>query len=192
MDTFCSRDYKLTSFTPFPTHDTMESTIQNTALHTRYRCIITAKHEALTVPSFNWDPDGSGIEIRDQLAHKARHRQWWRWLSPVQDTTQPMTNIAYDRSRWVQDDINYFQWLQSTTGHRRSRDCTPERVNSRRKPRELTPNDAQGASPTLKTMITSTRPFLRVNWARSPVQAPLNAAISRPRRSQTIYESAQL
>jgi len=27
----------------------------------RYRSIITAKHEVLTVPSFNWAPDGSGV-----------------------------------------------------------------------------------------------------------------------------------
>jgi len=42
----------------------MESTIENTALQTRYRSIITAKHEALTVPSFNWAPDGSGVEVK--------------------------------------------------------------------------------------------------------------------------------
>jgi len=63
------------------------------------------------------------------------------------------------------------------------------------------PNGAQGASPTLKTMITSTRPFLRVNGARSPVQAPtmgvviipLNAEISKTKGEvETIYESAQL
>jgi len=28
---------------------------------------------------------------------------------------QPTTNIAYDQSRCVQDDINYLQWLPSTT-----------------------------------------------------------------------------
>jgi len=50
-------------------------------------------------------------------------------------------------------------------------------------------------------MITSTRPFLRVNGAWSPVQAPkmdgvivpLNAAISKTKgEAETIYQSAQL
>jgi hypothetical protein len=41
-------------FTPFPTRDTMKSTIENTALQTRYRSIIPAKHRALIIPSFNW------------------------------------------------------------------------------------------------------------------------------------------
>jgi len=81
--------------------------------------------------------DDRGVKLRDQLAHKAHLRQWTRQLSWVQDTTEPMTKIAYDRSRWVQDDINYFQWLQSTTGHRRTLDCTPEHINSRRKAIEL-------------------------------------------------------
>ena len=40
-------------FIPFPTRDTMESTIENTALQTRYRSIMTAKHGALIIPSFN-------------------------------------------------------------------------------------------------------------------------------------------
>ena len=39
-------------FTPFPTRDTMESTIEKTALQTGYRSIITAKHTALIIPSF--------------------------------------------------------------------------------------------------------------------------------------------
>ena len=75
--------------------------------------------------------------MRDQLAHKARRWQWrWSWFR-LHDITQPMNNITYDRSRWVQDDINYFEWLQSTTGHRRCRDCHPKCANSQWKPSEL-------------------------------------------------------
>jgi len=39
----------------------MEPTIQNTAFQKIYRSIITAKHEVLTVPSFNWAPNDSGV-----------------------------------------------------------------------------------------------------------------------------------
>jgi len=35
-------------------------------------------------------------------------------------------------------------------------------------------NGPHGALPTLKTTIMSTRPFLRVNWARSPVPSTYN------------------
>jgi len=40
-------------FTPFRMRDTIESTIGNTALQTRYGIIITVKHRALIVPSSN-------------------------------------------------------------------------------------------------------------------------------------------
>jgi hypothetical protein len=40
-------------FTPFPTCDIIESTIENTALQTIYRSIITAKHRTLIIPSLN-------------------------------------------------------------------------------------------------------------------------------------------
>jgi len=40
--------------TPFPTCDVTKSTIENTAIQTGYRRIITAKHRALIVPSSNW------------------------------------------------------------------------------------------------------------------------------------------
>ena len=83
------------------------------------------------------EPDDSEVEIREQWAHMARQRQWRQLLPQLQDSTQPMTYIAYDRSRWVQDNINHQQLLQSTTGHRRSRDCTSEHINSHRKLREL-------------------------------------------------------
>jgi len=51
-------------------------------------------------------------------------QQWRQLLSQVQDTTQPMTKISYDQSRWVQNDSNDSQRLQSTTGHHRCCDCT--------------------------------------------------------------------
>ena len=95
-----------------------------------------------------------------------------------------MTKIAYDRSRWLEDNINYFQWLQLTTGHRRSRNCTPERVNSRRKPRELRDQLAQKARRRHRRWWSWVRD--KINWVRSPAPAPtmdrvilpLNAAIS--------------
>ena len=40
-------------FTPFRRRDTIKSTIENTALQTRYGSIITVKHRALIVPSSN-------------------------------------------------------------------------------------------------------------------------------------------
>jgi len=96
-----------------------------------------------------------------------------------------MTKITYNRSRWVQDDINYFQWLQSTTGHRRICDSTPERVNSRRsRVRQI---GTQGMMPTLKMMITSTRPFLQVNWAWSPAKAPSMDGVTLPLNAVTSW-----
>jgi len=66
-------------------------------------------------------------------------------------------NIGYDQSRWVQDDINYFQWLRLTAGHQRSCDCTPEPVNSQWKPIELRDELALKAS-----VSNGSRPALQV------------------------------
>jgi hypothetical protein len=38
--------------------------METTFLETRYRNIITAKHEALTIPLFNSTTDGSGVEFK--------------------------------------------------------------------------------------------------------------------------------
>jgi len=59
----------------FLTRNTLESTIDNTAPQTRFRRIIIVKHKVLTAPSFNSASDGSGVQSRDQLAHKTRNRK---------------------------------------------------------------------------------------------------------------------
>jgi len=149
----------------------MVSTIQNTALQMRYRSMITAKHHALIIPWFNWAPWQQRSSARRTMAHKARHRQRWWWLSPKSSRRHQILPMA-------------------AIDHR-----TPENTQLPPCPHQFTaetyraqrPNGAQGASPTLKMMIMSTGPFLQVNWARLPVQAPtidgvtlpLNAAISR-------------
>jgi len=98
-----------------------------------------------------------------------------------------MTEIAYDLSRPVQDDTNYFQWQQSTTGHWRTCDYTPECVNARWKPRDLRDQMVHKGHHRHWRWLSRVQVFLQVNWARSPSQAPIldgvtlpvNAAISK-------------
>jgi len=118
-------------FTPFPKRDTTESTIEDTALQTRYRSIIHAKHRALIIPSVNW---GTWWQQRVQRPSGARG------VSPAIRTsitstwhnfpTLPTREIEYDRSNWVRT------------------------------------------------------PFLQVNLARSPVQAPTMDSVILPLNRQ--------
>jgi len=180
----------------------MESTIQNTALQTWYRSIITAKHEAFFIPSFNW-----ALWRQRSWAQRPIGAQG---ASPAINTTTIMStghHQANDKNgiRSIQMSSRRHQLLPKATIDNR----TPE--NSRLHPwtRQFTaetyraqrPNGAQGASLKLKTMITSTRPSLRVNGARSPVEAPtmdgvvipLSATISKTKGdAEMIYQSAQL
>jgi len=112
---------------------------------------------------YSIEPDCSKVEITEQLAPTAHYQQWRQLVSQPQDTVQSTTKIAYNRSRRVQHDINYFQWLQATTGHLRSHNYIPERAHSRRKLRELRDKLAHKARHRHRRWWSQVQAFLHVN-----------------------------
>ena len=102
-------------FTPFPMPDTIESTIENTALQTRCRSIIPAKNCALIIPSFNWDT---------WLQRKVQRPIGAQDASPAMTTfttitgreypTLPMSETEYTRSNWVRTPFWAGNWAQSS------------------------------------------------------------------------------
>jgi len=140
-----------------------------------------------------WRIDDSIIQLstswqriwdQDQLAHRASHRHWRRLLSRVQDTTQPMTKIPYDWSRWVQDDINYFEWLQWTTD-------TGAVATAPMNKRVTNIEDDDHEYKTIPTSQLSAIINPSTNNGQSDL-SPECRNIEHPRRSQdTISESAQ-
>ena len=109
-------------FTPFPTCDTIEWTIENTALQTSYRSIITATHRALIIPSLDWAT--------------WRQRSWVQRPIGARGVLPAMTTIITITGR----DCSSLQMIEIEYDR-------PNRVRIQ---------------------------FLRVNWARSPVEATYN------------------
>jgi len=184
MDIFCSRDYELTSFTPFLTQhhgvNNWEYCPPNEILNHHYCAARSVNHSIIQLSCW-WQRIGD----QNQLVHKARHRHWRRLFSQVQDTTQPMTKITYDRSRWVQDDINYFQWLQSTMD-------TGEVATA---PLNKCVTDIEDDDHKYKTILTCQLSVIinPSSYSRQSDLSPECRNIEHQRRSQeTISESAQL
>jgi len=120
-DTFRSRDYEQTSYYPFFRHATRWS--QQLRILPSQRDIEAWLLRSTMLWPFHDSiepPDNSGGELREQ------------WC-----TRRVTGNEDDDYHQRVQVDIKYFQWLQLTTGHQRTRDCTPDRVHSQPKSKEL-------------------------------------------------------
>jgi len=129
MDMFRLQNYKLMSSTR------LSDKYHQGALNSEY-CTLNriSRHHYSEAPSIvhsiiELSPWSQWIRDQDQLAYKAHHQQWRQLVSKL-ETTKPMTKTSYDQSRSVQHDINHFQCLQSTTWHRRTRNCTIDRINS--------------------------------------------------------------
>ena len=128
------------------------------------------------------EPDGCQVEIRDQLAHKARHRQWRWWLSAVQNST--IGPSQQQKSHTIHPDE-----FKTTTGHRRNPVCTPEQVNSQRKPRELRDQFEHKAHHRHYRRWSQVQDM--INWARSTAEAPTTDGVTLPLNAAVLIIKAK-
>ena len=106
-------------FTPFPTRDTIESTIENTVLQTRYQSIIAGKHEALIVPSFNWATWQQRSRVQRRIGTRGISPAITAITTSITSTrhnypTLPTREIEYDRSNWVWTPFLRVNWAPSS------------------------------------------------------------------------------
>ena len=133
-------------FTPFPTRDTIESTIENTALQTRYRSIILAKNRALIIASSNWATWWQRRVQRPIGAQDASPAMTtFITITGRKSPTLPMREIEYDRSNWVRTPFLPVNWARSS-----ARDAATEwsypwinNINNQRRSRETIYESAQ-------------------------------------------------
>jgi len=144
MDTYHSRDCKLKSFYPFLPHVTPWSQ--------QFR-ILPFKRDiepSLMQSTRRWpfhrsiEPDGSEVEITEQLAHKVRHRQWrglssyitppsqWQTLQTIDPDEFKMTLITSNGCNWLPDTGEFTTAPLNASIHSRNLQCLESNWHARR------------------------------------------------------------